>query len=94
MTELKIPDLAKSDPDSVEILRTWLSGGLQHVTVKTGVWDDPAAWGLMLADLARHIANAYAAGGSDREEALRRIVQGFQIEMDSPTDEPRGSIEN
>ena len=92
--ELKIPDAAKADPNAIEILRIWLSGGSQHVSLKTGVWDDPAAWGLMLADLARHVANAYAADGADREETLRRVAHGFQIEMDSPTDEPRGAVEN
>ena len=93
-SELKIPDAAKVDSEAVEILRIWLSGGAQHVSLKTPVWDDPTAWGLMLADLARHVANAYAAGGADREETLRRVVHGFQIEMDSPTDEPRGSVED
>lgn len=93
-TELKIPDAAKADPEAVEILRIWLSGGSQHVSLKTGVWDDPAAWGLMLADVARHVANAYATDGADREETLRRAVHGFNIEMDSPTDEPRGAVQD
>jgi hypothetical protein len=94
MTELKIPDIAKSDPGSVEILRVWLSGGSQHVSLKTGVWDDPAAWGLMLADLARHVANSYAVQGKDREETLSRILKGFKVETEHPTDEPRGAIED
>ncbi len=93
-SELKIPDIAKADSEAVEILRIWLSGGSQHVSLKTGVWEDPAAWGLMLADIARHVANAHSAGGADREQALQRVVQGFQIEMQSPTDEPGGVVEN
>jgi Domain of unknown function (DUF5076) len=93
-SELKIPGAAKGDSEAVEILRIWLSGGSQHVSLKTDVWDDPTAWGLMLADLARHVANAYAAGGGDREETRRLVIQGFQIEMDSPTDEPRGAVED
>jgi hypothetical protein len=60
-SELKIPDAAKADPQAREILRIWLAGGGQHVSFKTGVWDDPAAWGLMPADLARHVANSYTA---------------------------------
>lgn len=93
-SELKIPDAAKADSKAVEILRIWLSDGSQRVSLKTGVWDDPKAWGLMLADLARHGANAYAVDGADREETLRRVVHGFQIEMDSPTDEPRGAVQD
>ena len=91
-SELHIPEAAKKDPDAVEILRIWIAGDSQHVSLKTGVWVDPAAWGLMLADLARHVANAYAADGMDRAEALRRVYQGLQVEMESPTDEPTGGI--
>jgi hypothetical protein len=46
----------------------------------------------MLADLAKHVANAYAADGMERAEALRRVYQGLQVEMESPTDEPTGGI--
>ena len=91
-SELQIPDAAKKDSDAVEILRIWIAGGSQHVSLKTGVWEDPAAWGLMLADLAKHVANAYAADGMDKAEALRRVYQGLQVEMESPTDEPTGGI--
>ena len=93
-SELKIPDAAKADSEAVEILRIWVSGGSQHVSLRTGVWDDAAAWGLMLADVARHISNAYAAEGADREETLRRVIRGFEAEMESPTDEPRGALED
>jgi hypothetical protein len=92
--ELKIPDAAKTDPQAAEILRIWLAGGAQHVSLKTAVWDDPAAWGLMLADLARHVANSYTAHGVDYDTTLKRVVQGFQLEMQSPTDEARGTIED
>src|SRR5437764_9847456 len=91
-TELQIPDAAKKDSDAMEILRIWIAGGSQHVSLKPGVWKDPAAWGLMLADLAKHVANAYAADGMDRAQALRRVYQGLQVEMESPTDEATGGI--
>jgi len=91
-SELQIPEAAVAVSDAVEILRIWIADGSQHVSLRTGVWDDPAAWGLMLADLARHVANAYAAAGMDRAEALRRVYQGLQVEMQSPTDEPTGGI--
>jgi hypothetical protein len=91
-SELQIPDPAKKDSDGFEILRVWIAGGSQHVSLKTGVWDDPAAWGLMLADLAKHVANAYAADGMDRAQALRRVYQGLQVETQSATDEPTGGI--
>lgn len=42
----------------------------------------------MLADIARHAANAYEGGGYDRAEALARIRQVFDEEFADPTDEP------
>jgi hypothetical protein len=45
-------------------------------------WEDPAAWGLLLADLAKFIASTYQAElGINEKEALKRIVQGLQVEL-------------
>ena len=91
--ELVIPDVAQKDLESRELLRVWLSGGNQHVSMRVGVWDDPAAWGLMLADLARHVANSYQQEkGLDRFKTLERIKAGLDAELSSPTDEPSGQI--
>lgn len=91
--QLSIPDVANDDPDSFEILRVWVAHKRQHVSLRTGVWKDAAAWGLMLADLARHIANAYEQEeGRDRLETLQRIKAGFDAELGSPTDTPTGKI--
>lgn len=43
----------------------------------------------MLANIARHAANAYANEGHDREEVLRHIRQMVDAEFADPTDEPR-----
>ena len=88
---LDIPDAARVDRKSLEILRVWVNSNGQHVSLRTRVWDDPSAWGLMLADLAGHIANAYEQEGYDREEVLGRIIAGLEAELDSPTDLPAGS---
>lgn len=57
--QLRIPDAAKKDPRSLELLRIWIADQDQHVSLRVGVWEDPFAWGLVLADLAGHIANTY-----------------------------------
>lgn len=93
--ELDIPPLAKVDPQAAEIARIWAAGGKQHVSLRTGMWDDPAAWGIMLVDLARHAANAYEqSDGRKRVEVLRRIREYFDAEWESPTDEATGSVED
>jgi hypothetical protein len=90
---LDIPDAVRSDPDSFELLRVWIAHGGQHVTLRTGGWDDPAAWGIMLADVARHVANAYhQEKGLDRAASLERIKAGLYVEFESPTDEPTGGL--
>ena len=90
---MPIPDAAKSDPNSVEMLRVWIAHEGQHVSLRVDVWDDPAYWGVMLADLIRHITNAYHQQyGVDRDQILARIRAHLDAEFESPTDEPRGQI--
>jgi len=49
--------------------------------------------GIMLADLARHVANAYQHDvGLDQLKTLRRIKAALDAELGSPTDEPSGQI--
>lgn len=87
--ELDAPPIAASDKGAVEVLRVWASPGKpQELTLRT-TWKEPAAWGLLLADVARHAANAYAAEGHDRDEVLARITAMFQAEWDHPTDLPK-----
>lgn len=75
-----------------ELVRVWAAAGAQHVTLATGLWDDPAAWGLALVDLARHVARAYAqTQGKPPAAVLRRIREGFDAEWGNATDTPTGS---
>lgn len=91
--QLQIPDAAANDTRAVELLRVWAAGGKQHVSLATGLWSDPAYWGIMLVDLAKHIANAYEQmNGLDRAATLRRLKDGFDAEWNKPTDEPKGKI--
>ena len=91
--ELTIPKTALNDPNATEILRVWIANQQQHVSVITGIGDNPFAWGMMLSDLARHVANAYQQqDGLDFQETLTRIKSGFEAEMESPTDTPSGEI--
>ena len=91
--ELDVPPEAKGDPKAIEIARIWAADGKQEVALRWDLWKDPAAWGLMLVDLAKHVANAYEqTKGRDRAEVLARIKSGFDAEWSSPTDSPSGSV--
>jgi hypothetical protein len=91
--ELAIPPEAMSDPQARELLRVWGARGSLNITLAAETWDDPAAWGIALVDLARHVARAFEQRGSlNVDGALARLRQGFDAEWDSPTDAPTGAM--
>ncbi len=93
LNELPIPPAVRKHGDGVELGRIWAAGGNQHVSLASGVWEDPFNWGMMLVDLARHVANAYEQReGRSRAWVLARIKQGFDAEWADPTDEARGRL--
>ena len=63
-------------------------GAAQETVLKT-TWKDAGAWGLLLADVARHAANAYENEGHNRAEVLERIPELFEAEFSEPTDDPK-----
>jgi hypothetical protein len=84
LNELPIPQGVLQHEQGLELLRVWAAGGRQHVAISVNVWDDPAAWGLMLVDLAKHIAKSHT--DLDYEEALSLIKKAFDAEWQCPTD--------
>ena len=87
--QLQPPPIAESEAKAVEVLRVWAApGSPQQLRLRT-TWKDAGAWGLMLVDVARHAAKAYAKEGQDPEVVLARIRQMFDAEWSSPTDTPQ-----
>ncbi len=86
--EMPIPAPVYDDPKAAEVARIWVAGGQQVVSLFPA-FEDPQAWGMMLVDLARHVASAYETQGHDREAVLQSIYQMFTAEWDHPTDEAR-----
>ena len=85
--ELDPPQPAIENAMSFEIARVWVANNAQHVRLRMDVWPDPAAWGIVLADLARHVALAYQQREDhDADNVLERVLAGFQIELESPTE--------
>jgi hypothetical protein len=80
--QLDIPQGAALHPEAFEVLRLWVAGDQEQVSLRAGVWQDPGAWGPILADLARHAARAESqSGAGDEAELLARIVYGFESEL-------------
>ncbi len=93
MSQLPVPPAVAQSSSAAEVLRVWVADGQQHISLATEVWSDPAAWGLLLVDHARHVSRAYEqAHGRDADEVLRRVREGFDAEWSAPTDTPTGTI--
>jgi|GEM_PF-983510 len=88
--------------EAIEILRIWLDNGPLSVCHKFAllprISNDVAAWGIILVDIARHVAHAYATSEPQSEKAyfevLNRIKEGFDAEWGDPTDQSHGCWEN
>jgi hypothetical protein len=72
--------------DATEVLRAFvLDGGLSIAFQRA--FEEPEVWGLLLVDVARHAARAYARESDySEEDALQRIVEMFEAELSRPTD--------
>src|ERR1700720_4892232 len=79
------PDVIGRD-DATEVLRAFvLDGGLSIAF--TRAFEEPDMWGLVLVDIARHAARAYARESAYTEdEALTRIVDMFEAEIERAID--------
>jgi hypothetical protein len=90
--ELPIPPMAQT-AGSRELLRVWAAGGKQHVSLATGLWKDPATWGIVLVDLMKHVSSAYEqTAGLPADETFQRIISGMQAELAESTDNPTGEL--
>jgi hypothetical protein len=79
------PDVIGRD-DATEVLRTFVVDGGLSIAF-TRAFEEPDMWGLLLVDIARHAARAYAKESPYTEdEALARIVEMFEAEIERPTD--------
>jgi Domain of unknown function (DUF5076) len=70
----------------VEVLRAVVVDGALHVSLRPA-FDDPQAWGMLLADVARHVGRIYQNEGKAPEDrTIERVRMMFDAELDNPTD--------
>ena len=95
--ELPIPPEALTHP-SVEMIRVWLANNQQYIVLNIGFWEDRGinernAWGIVIADMIHHIANAHKSEyGHDQSETVSIIRRAIEAEMDNPTSERLGDF--
>ena len=73
-----------SNPAAFELLSIWVCSNEPRVQFRSNAWEDPAAWGIVLADLSRMVAQQYHdSAGISLDDALSRILAGFRAELES-----------
>jgi Domain of unknown function (DUF5076) len=98
MRPLVVPPAAQRDSNAVQMLSAWVAENGLHCTLNIGMWeaqgrDEARAWGILLADVVRHIANALnEERGTPFEESAATILHALQEELGSPTSNPKGSF--
>ena len=78
------------------MIRPWIANKGLHISLNIGVWkehgvSEEKAWGILLADVIRHVANAMRESERlDREDTIRTIKRQLDAELDQPTSPHRG----
>ena len=82
---LHVPPAAL-EQGGVEVLRAVIIEGDLHVSLRRA-FDDPEPWGMLIADVTRHIARIYATESSlTPDQVLERVRTTYDAEMERPTD--------
>ena len=82
--ELTKPGTIQHDAFAQEMVRFWISNNQDHVSLLVGGSGDPekepAMWGFILGDIAKHVTDAFKdhhPDGPEKEEIIKEIVTGF-----------------
>jgi hypothetical protein len=94
--ELQIPSNAISDRNARELIRAWAAHGGLVCSLNPGAWPEdkaPIAWGILLSDIARHVADAlHQAHGLDTAAVLTQLRSVFDSELTRPSAKTKGKF--
>jgi len=99
LDQLPIPEPALRDPTAIEMLRVWIAERGLHCSLHVGMYmerknvSEEAAWGKILSDAARHLADAlHEEYGADLAESLALIEESFVRNLANPESPTRGGF--
>ena len=98
MKPLVVPPAAQRDASSIQMLSAWIAESGLHCSIKVGMWkeqghDEAKAWGILLADVVRHISNAVQEEhGVPSVETSDGIMRALSAEFEEPTSDATGSF--
>ncbi len=92
--EFSVPVECQRDPEAFELLSVWISNNQPTIQFRGNVWEDPAVWGIMLADILRMVARQYCQSyGQIPDAVVSRMLAGLRAEIQSWTKEKNGEID-
>ena len=98
MKAMKPPPAAARDLNSVEMARVWIAERGLHCAINVGIYADrsdvsePAAWGIILADLTRHLSRALSNEAHDPGALIAEIRASYLRELKDPTSDIEGGF--
>src|SRR5215470_6853443 len=98
MRTLVIPPAAQRDEDSIQMLSAWIAENQLHCTLNVGMWEangksEARSWGIMLADVIRHLANAIGEKhGVATDVTIREVSVALEAELADPTSRAAGAF--
>jgi hypothetical protein len=94
--ELQIPPNVVSDSKACELIRAWAANGGLVCSLNPAAWPEdqaPIAWGILLSDVARHVADAlHQTYGLEKAAVLSKMRSVFDAELDRPSAETKGNF--
>ncbi|MEJ1167012.1 DUF5076 domain-containing protein [Variovorax sp. CCNWLW186] len=98
MNPLVVPPAAQRDENAVQMLSAWIAERGLHCSLKVGFWqaqgrDEARSWGILLADVIRHVGNAMEEQqGVHSSAAVQSILEALNAELDQPTSPAKGQF--
>jgi Domain of unknown function (DUF5076) len=96
MKPLVVPPAAQRDEKSIQMLSAWIAEKGLHCSLNIGMWQENGrseapAWGILLADAIRHIANSLQEEyGQSAPDSVAAILESLHNELGSPTSAVKG----
>ena len=98
MHGLPVPPAALRENDTIHMLGSWIAEGGLHCSLNVGFFkagghDESKAWGIMLADVIRHLADALSQDQDmDRQASIETVLSALQDELAEPTSDTHGDF--
>lgn len=80
------------------MLSAWIAENGLHCTLNIGMWEaqghnEPEAWGILLADVVRHVAGAIQQdSGTSTVDTIEVVLASLIKELNDPTSKVNGDF--